>query len=209
MEGKVGLEEHFAIAETLNDSKGFLGNAVWPELVEVAALDVPFYLHPRNPLPSAAQIYEGHPWLLGPTWAFGQETAVHALRLMACGLFDAHPRLKIILGHLGEGLPYSIWRVDNRNAWTKQPPRYPAKKKLGEYFQENFYLTTSGNFRTQTLIDAMLEVGADRIMFSTDWPFENVDHAAQWFDACSISEDDRRKIGRTNAVRLFKLEKLS
>jgi len=325
MNGKIGLEEHFAVAETLNDSKGFLGDAVWPELerrlldtqdyrlrqmdahgmqmmilslnapaiqaipearraielarrandflagevakrperfqalaalpmqdpeaasrelvrcikelkfrgalvngfsqvaepnsmvyldlpqyrpfwAQVEALDVPFYLHPRNPLPSAAQIYEGHPWLLGPTWAFGQETAVHALRLMACGLFDAHPRLKIILGHLGEGLPYSIWRVDNRNAWTRQPPRYPAKKKLGEYFQENFYLTTSGNFRTQTLIDAMLEVGADRIMFSTDWPFENVDHAALWFDECSISEDDRRKIGRTNAVKLFKLE---
>ena len=105
----------------------------WPFWSVVEALDVPFYLHPRNPLPSAAQIYEGHPWLLGPTWAFGQETAVHALRLMASGLFDKHPRLKIILGHLGEGLPYSIWRVDNRNAWVKTPPRYPAKKKLGDY----------------------------------------------------------------------------
>ena len=80
------------------------------------------------------------------------------------GLFDACPRLQIILGHLGEGLPYSIWRVDNRNAWTNAKPRYPAKKKLGEYFQHNFYLTTSGNFRTQTLIDAMLEIGADRIV---------------------------------------------
>jgi 2,3-dihydroxybenzoate decarboxylase len=124
---------------------------------------------------------------------------------MASGLFDAHPRLQIILGHMGEGLPYSIWRVDNRNAWTKQPPRYPAKKKLGEYFQQNFYLTTSGNFRTQTLIDAMLEIGSERILFSTDWPFENIDHAADWFDSASISEADRRKIGRDNAVRLFKL----
>jgi 2,3-dihydroxybenzoate decarboxylase len=324
MKGKIGLEEHFAIPDTLNDSKGFLGDAVWPELekrlmdiqeyrlrqmdqhgmqmmllslnapavqaifdskkareiarrandflaeevrkrparfqglaalamqdpdeatrelgrcvkdlgfrgalvngfsqigdpnsmvylddaryrgfwAECEKLDVPFYLHPRNPLPSAAQIYEGHPWLLGPTWAFGQETAVHALRLMASGLFDAHPRLQIVLGHMGEGLPYSIWRVDNRNAWTKAPPRYPAKRKLGEYFQENFHLTTSGNFRTQTLIDAILEVGADRILFSTDWPFENIDHAADWFDAASISEADRVKIGRSNAVRLFKL----
>jgi 2,3-dihydroxybenzoate decarboxylase len=173
---------------------------------ECGKLDVSFYLHPRNPLPSAAQIYEGHPWLLGPTWAFGQETAVHALRLMACGLFDRHPRLQIILGHLGEGLPYSIWRVDHRNGWTKEPPRYPAKKRLGEYFQQNFHLTTSGNFRTQTLIDAMLEVGSDRIMFSTDWPFENVDHAAVWFDGCAISEADRLKIGRTNAQRLFRLQ---
>ena len=324
MQGKIGLEEHFAAPETLNDSKGYLSDSAWPELerrlmdiqeyrlaemdkhsmqlmllslnapavqaiadskraVEIARrandylakevqkrpdrfqglaalamqdpdeairelrrcvkelgfrgalvngfsqirdpnsmvylddlryrgfwaecekLDVPFYLHPRNPLPSAAQIYEGHPWLLGPTWAFGQETAVHALRLMASGLFDAHPRLQIILGHMGEGLPFSIWRCDNHNAWTKRPPQYPAKRKLGEYFQENFYITTSGNFRTQSLVDAILEIGADRIMFSTDWPFENIDHAAEWFDAAAISEADRQKIGRDNAVRLFKL----
>ena len=178
----------------------------WPFWSVAEALDVPFYLHPRNPLPSAAQIYEGHPWLLGPTWAFGQETAVHALRLMACGVFDKHPRLKIILGHLGEGLPYGIWRVDNRNAWVKTPPRYPAKKKLGDYFRANFWLTTAGNFRTQTLIDALLEVGADHLLYSTDWPFENIDHAADWFDAVSISEADRLKIGRLNAIELFKLK---
>jgi predicted TIM-barrel fold metal-dependent hydrolase len=170
------------------------------------ALDVPFYLHPRNPLPAHAQIYAGHSWLLGPTWAFGQETAVHALRLMGSGLFDEHPTLKIILGHMGEGLPFSMWRVDHRNAWVKAPPRYPAKKKIVEYFNSNFYLTTSGNFRTQSLIDAMLEVGADRILFSTDWPFENIDHAAEWFDHATISEADRVKIGRTNAVNLFRLE---
>ena len=169
-------------------------------------LDAPFYLHPRNPIPSWSQIYAGHPWLMGPTWAFGQETAVHALRLMASGLFDKHPRLKIILGHLGEGLPYSIWRVDHRNGWVKEEKAYPAKKKLGDYFQDNFYLTTSGNFRTQTLIDAMLEIGSDRILFSTDWPFENIDHAAIWFDQTSISSADRQKIGRTNAIELFKLK---
>jgi 2,3-dihydroxybenzoate decarboxylase len=171
----------------------------------VEKLDVPFYLHPRNPIGAWAQIYNGHPWLLGPTWAFGQETAVHALRLMASGLFDKHPKLQIILGHMGEGLPYSMWRIDNRNAWVELPKTYPAKKTFGEYFQNNFYITTSGNFRNQTLIDAMLEIGADRILFSTDWPFENVDHAAKWFDSASISEADRLKIGRTNAARLFNL----
>ena len=171
----------------------------------VEKLDVPFYLHPRNPIASWAKIYDGHPWLLGPSWAFGQETAVHALRLMASGLFDRHPKLQIILGHMGEGLPCGLWRIDNRNAWVKAPKTYPAKKTFGEYFQNNFHVTTSGNFRTQTLIDAMLEIGADRILFSTDWPFENVDHAAHWFDAASISEADRLKIGRTNAEKLFKL----
>ena len=171
----------------------------------VEKLGVPFYLHPRNPIAAWSQIYQGHPWLMGPTWAFGQETAVHALRLMASGLFDRHPKLKIVLGHMGEGLPYSIWRVDNRNAWVEMPKGYPAKRPLGDYFRENFWLTTSGNFRTQSLIDAILEVGADRILFSTDWPFENIDHAANWFDSASISEADRRKIGRGNALALFNL----
>ncbi len=177
----------------------------WPFWEVVQKLDAPFYLHPRNPIASWAQIYEGHSWLMGPTWAFGQETAVHALRLMGSGLFDAYPHLKIVLGHMGEGLPFSMWRVDNRNAWVKTTPKYKAKRRIADYFHENFWLTTSGNFRTQTLIDAMLEVGSDRILFSTDWPFENVDHAADWFDTASISEADRVKIGRTNAQKLFKL----
>jgi 2,3-dihydroxybenzoate decarboxylase len=176
-----------------------------PFWAEVERLAVPFYLHPRNPLPQHATIYDGHPWLLGPTWAFGQETAVHALRLMGSGLFDEHPRLTIILGHMGEGLPISIWRVDNRNGWVKLPKAHPAKQPLSYYFHNNFFITTSGNFRTQSLIDSIMEIGADRILFSTDWPFENVDHAANWFDTAAISERDRQKIGRLNSEQLFGL----
>ena len=172
---------------------------------KVEELDVPFYLHPRNPLPSDARIYDGHPWLLGPTWAFGQETAVHALRLMCSGLFDDCPNLKIILGHMGEGLPFNLWRVDNRNAWVNEPPSYPAKKTISHYFQENFYITTSGNFSTPALLTTMLEVGVDRILFSTDYPFEAVSHAANWFDNLDISENDMKKIGRENSKMLFKL----
>jgi 2,3-dihydroxybenzoate decarboxylase len=178
-----------------------------PFWAEVERLDVPFYLHPRNPLPQDARIYDGHPWLLGPTWGFAQETAVHALRLMGSGLFDEHPSLQIVLGHMGEGIPAMLWRIDNRNAWVEVPPAYPAKRRFVDYFTENFHITTSGNFRTQTLIDAILELGADRIMFSTDWPFENVDHAANWFDTATIAEADRVKIGRSNARRLFKLDR--
>ena len=172
---------------------------------KVEELDVPFYLHPRNPLPSDARIYDGHPWLLGPTWAFGQETAVHALRLMCSGLFDDFPNLKIILGHMGEGLPFNLWRVDNRNAWVNEPPSYPAKETISHYFQENFYITTSGNFSTPALLTTMLEVGVDRILFSTDYPFEAVSHAANWFDNLDISENDMKKIGRENSKMLFKL----
>jgi predicted TIM-barrel fold metal-dependent hydrolase len=170
-------------------------------------LDVPFYLHPRNPLPRDAKIYEGHPWLLGPIWAFAHETAVHALRLMCSGLFDEHPRLNVILGHLGENLPNALWRIDHANGWIDNRHGYPAKKPMRDYFCNNFHITTSGNFNTQALLEAMLVIGADHIMFSADWPFENIDHAALWFDAAPISEADRVKIGRTNARRLFKLGK--
>ena len=106
---------------------------------------------------------------------------------------------------MGEGLPFSVWRVDNRNAWVDEPPTYPAKKLITDYFLQNFYITTSGNFRTQALINTMLEIGSDRILFSSDYPFEDVGHASAWFDNAEISENDRRKIGRTNALSLFKI----
>jgi predicted TIM-barrel fold metal-dependent hydrolase len=172
----------------------------------VEKLDVPFYLHPRNPLPSRSQIYEGHSWLLGPTWAFNAETSVHALRLIGSGLFDECPDLKIVLGHLGEGIPVQLWRIDHRNGWMKAPHKYAAKKGVADYLRKHFHLTTSGNFHTPSLNNAVTEIGADRVMFSVDWPFEAVDEAALWFDKAEISEADRMKIGRTNAIKLFKLK---
>jgi gamma-resorcylate decarboxylase len=175
--------------------------AFWQRVEE---LDVPFYLHPREPLPSREPIYEGHPWLLGPVWAFAAETAVHALRLMCSGLFDRHPRLTLILGHLGEGLPYNVWRIDNR--LRKMPQGIPARRTITEYLRSNVFLTTSGNFRTPTLVDAIAEVGADRVLFSVDYPFEETADAAEWFDNAPIPEPDRRRIGGENATRLFKLK---
>jgi 2,3-dihydroxybenzoate decarboxylase len=172
----------------------------------VENLDVPFYLHPRNPLPSRAKQYDGHNWLLGPNWAFSAETAVHALRLIGSGLFDEHPNLKIVLGHLGEGIPVQLWRIDGRNGWMKEPHRYPAKHGVGHYFRKHFHLTTSGNFHTPSLVNAMTEMGVDRVMFSVDWPFEDVGEAAQWFDEAAISDAARIKVGRDNAVKLFKLK---
>src|SRR5690349_19215624 len=171
----------------------------------VEALDVPFYLHPRNPLPSWTRLYEGHNWLLGPNWAFAAETAVHALRLIGSGIFDEYPKLKIVLGHLGEGIPVYLWRIDNRNGWMNAPHKYAAKNGVGHYFRKHFHVTTSGNFDTPALVNAMAVIGADRVMFSVDWPFEDVGEGAQWFDGAAISEADRLKIGRSNAIDLFKL----
>ncbi len=169
----------------------------------VQQLDVPFYLHPRAA--SAHQpAYEGHRWLTTSVWGFAAETSIHALRLMGSGLFDDYPKLKIILGHLGEGLPCNIWRVDNRVSRTLGA-RPSAKLPIGHYLRENFYITTSGNFRTQTLTEVMMEVGADRILYSVDCPFEDVAIAAEWMDHAAISEEDRSKIGRRNAAQLFRI----
>lgn len=169
-----------------------------------AVLKKPFYMHPRDPLPSREPIYDGNLWLCGPTWAFAVETSIHALRLMGGGLFDRHPELQMILGHFGEGIPFNIWRIDH--ILRKGRRGMKAEKEIGDYLRSNVHLTTSGNFRTPTLISSMLEMGADRIMFSVDYPFEKHVDAASWFDTVHISENDRRKIGRENAVKLFDLK---
>ena len=102
------------------------------------------------------------------------------------------------------GLPCNVWRIDNRISRTLgDKPK--AKLPIGHYLRENFYITTSGNFRTQTLSEVMLEVGADRILYSVDYPFEDTGIAADWFDHCAISEADRVKIGHTNAAQLFRV----
>ena len=175
-----------------------------PFWAEVEKLDVPVYLHPREPLSSQQRAYKGHPWLLGAAWAFGVETATHALRLIGSGLFDEHPRLKVVIGHLGEGLPFSIWRFEHRN--LVDPRGLNLKKKASLYFYANFYVTTSGNYRTQALINTILEMGADHILYATDYPFESMVEAEEWFRAIDISLDDQIKIGRLNTVKLFRLE---
>jgi predicted TIM-barrel fold metal-dependent hydrolase len=172
---------------------------------QVEALDVPFYLHPRNPLPQHIPGYMGHNWLLGPNWAFSAETSVHALRLIGSGLFDECPNLKIVLGHLGEGIPALLWRIDHRNGWMKAPHKYAARKPVAEYFRKHFWLTTSGNYNTSALKQALEELGADRIMFSIDWPFEDPADACDWIDRAPIPESERELIARGNAQKLFRL----
>ena len=171
---------------------------------EAERLDVPIYLHPREPLLSQQRAYEGHPWLLGASWAFGVETGTHALRLICSGLFDDHSRLKIILGHLGELLPFAIWRAEHR--MRLDPRGLTLRRNLSLYFYENFYITTSGNFRTQALVNCLLEMGSDRILYSTDYPFESMEECDEWFRGVDIAREDQVKIGRLNAMRLFNLQ---
>ncbi len=164
-----------------------------------AALRAPVYLHPRPPLDQSS--YKGHPELLGATWGFAPETATHALRLVYSGLFDRLPDLTVILGHLGETLPFFAWRI--QRCFEYNPSDKRVQKRLQDYLCDNFYITTSGNFNDQALICAILTIGADRILFSVDYPYEMMEPAARWIERAPISENDRRKIAHGNARRLF------
>ena len=167
---------------------------------QVSKLDVPFYLHPRAIRDAS---YDGHPWLTTSPWGFAADTALHSLRLCGSGLFDDYPNLKIIIGHLGEGIPYGLWRIDARMRFS--PRGYTGKRPLGEYFLDNFYITTSGDFYQPAFQCALSAVGIDRMLFSVDYPFEDAKDAASWFDALQMAESDKLKIARTNAIKLFKL----
>ena len=170
----------------------------------VEELGYPFYLHPRNPAIVDSDLFDGHPWLQHSPWGFALETAMHALRLMASGLFDDHPGLQLVIGHLGERIPFDLWRVDHRIA--KAPQGIPMKRKMRDYMCENVHLTTSGNFHDPSLRLTIEEVGIDRVLFSVDYPFETTSDACDWFDNNSLTDAERLQIGRTNAIKLFKLD---
>jgi gamma-resorcylate decarboxylase len=174
---------------------------LWSTLAE---LDVPLYLHPREPLPSQTLIYEGYPSLVGSAWGFGHETGTHAVRLMLSGLFDDHPNVQVILGHLGEGLPFLLPRLEHRLDKQRDGVGLGgARQKVSYYFSNNFYLTTSGHFHTRALVNAISEIGVERVMFSADYPYETMEEAAAWFDTSLLCHNDALRVGRENARRLF------
>jgi gamma-resorcylate decarboxylase len=178
-----------------------------PLWAAVADLGVPVYLHPREPLPAQQAIYAGYESLTGSAWGFAHETATHAVRLMLSGLFDRHPGVQIILGHLAEGLPFLLPRLGHRLAKQKDGAGLgAARRTVSEYFSDNFYATTSGHFHTRTLFNTIAELGVDRVLFSADYPYETMEEAASWFDNSLLCANDARKIGRDNARRLFAME---
>ena len=179
-------------------------DAYEPMWAAVEELGVPVYLHPREPLPVQQAIYAGYESLVGSAWGFAHETATHAVRLMLSGLFDRHPGVQVILGHLAEGLPFLLPRLEHRLDKQQDGAGLgSARRKVSEYFSDNFYATTSGHFHTCTLFNTIAELGVDRVMFSADYPYETMEEAAAWFDSSLLSHNDARKIGRDNARRLF------
>ena len=164
------------------------------------AVDAPIYLHAADAAVMPAT-YAGRPELDGATWSWTAETAAHALRIIFGGVFDRFPRAKLLLGHMGETLPFLLWRLDKRAQAFSQG----AAIKPSEIFRRNIAITTAGTFSDEPLDCALKALGEDSIMFSVDHPFEDIKEATAWLDAVPISETVREKISWGNAKRILKL----
>jgi 2,3-dihydroxybenzoate decarboxylase len=177
----------------------------WPIYERAQALDVPVYMHPAVPHRAVVDAYykdylDKFPGLLTAAWGFTVETATQGIRLVLSGVFDAYPRLRIILGHLGESLPFSAWRIDmalQRKGNTASAFR--------DTFRSHFWITTSGNFSTPALLCCVMEMGVDRILFSVDYPFVPNPPGVKWMEHVPLGPEDREKILNGNAKRLLKL----
>ncbi|PSK53784.1 2-amino-3-carboxymuconate-6-semialdehyde decarboxylase [Elsinoe australis] len=192
------------------DNMVFYDQPEWDEFWSVVTeLDVPFYLHPRNPTGTIHEkLWAKRSWLIGPPLSFAQGVSLHLLGMVTNGVFDRHPKLQIIIGHMGEHLPFDLWRINHWFEDIKKPLglKETCKKTIYEYFNQNIWITTSGHFSSPALQLSMTEVGADRILFSIDYPFENFQDACSWFDAVELNPNDKRKIGKDNAKKLLKLD---
>src|ERR1700722_13241548 len=164
------------------------------------ALEATIYIHPTDPIAPSPAI-AGVEGLRRATWEWGFETGSHALRLVFSGLFDRFPRAKVALGHLGETLPYLLWRFDSRAAL------YGVKlgKKPSDYIKHNFVVTTSGMSPPEPLTCALAALGNDRVMFAADYPFEKAAEAGEFLDQTPLADPVREGIAFKNAVREFKL----
>jgi len=177
----------------------------WPIYERAEKLDVPIYLHPAMPHPQVTEIYyqdyaKDFPLVVRPGWGYTVEVATQAIRLVLSGVFEAHPNLKIMLGHLGETLPYLVWRIDDSL-------KYPGQKPLSfrDIFCKNFYVTTSGFFSNPALLCCMMEMGIDRILFAIDWPFVMNRPGVEWMKEVPLCDEDKVKILSGNAKRLLRM----
>jgi 2,3-dihydroxybenzoate decarboxylase len=155
-------------------------------------------------MPARPPVLETYPGLAASMWGWMAETGGHALRLVLSGLFDRFPKLSIILGHMGEALPYLLWRIDSR--FKIYRPKVELERLPSEYIRRNFFATTAGTCQPEALICAMQALGADRIMFSVDYPLEDSAEAARFIEAAPISEQEREMICWRNAQRLLHLD---
>jgi predicted TIM-barrel fold metal-dependent hydrolase len=194
-----------AMIHGLANGEFFDGKKFWPIFARAEKLDVPIYLHPALPNAKVTEIYyqdyaKDFPLVVRPAWGYTVETATQAIRLVLSGLFEKHPKLKIILGHLGETLPFLVWRID---ASLKRPGQKPMSFR--DIFCNNFYVTTSGFFSDPALLCCVMEMGVDHILFAVDWPFVMNQPATEWIKDVPLADADKAKILSGNARRLLKM----
>jgi 2,3-dihydroxybenzoate decarboxylase len=168
----------------------------------LAATGRPLYLHPGVGDPTSLKVMKGYPEMYG-AWSWAVDTGGHAMRLVYGGIFDRHPDACLILGHMGEFLPFQRPRFDSRYLTTDH--EVPLKRLPSEYIGTNIVLTNSGVFGPDVLAGAVAAVGADAIMFSVDYPYESTAEAICGFEATELSDADRAKIAYQNAERILKL----
>ena len=180
-----------------------------PILEAAESLDVPIYIHPQTP-PRAmiGPILEAG--LDGAIFGFGVETGFHALRLITAGVFDRFPRLKVIIGHMGEALPYWMYRLDFMHAATVRANRYekvmkPIQKKPSDYLRENYFITNSGVAWEPAIKFAQEVLGMDRVLYAMDYPYQCPPEEVQILDGMAMSTADKKKFFQTNAERVFKI----
>jgi predicted TIM-barrel fold metal-dependent hydrolase len=193
-----------AMVHGLTNGKFLDEKQFWQIFAKAEQLDVPIYLHPSFPHQSVIDAYyrdyaSAFPELIGPALGFTVEAATQAIRLVISGVFERHPNLKVILGHLGEGIPFLLWRIDESLARSR------ADLSFKEIFRRNFYLTTSGNFSDTALTASIAEMGVDHILFSVDWPFISNSLGTSWLRNTALSDRDKANIFGSNAKTLLKL----
>jgi len=167
------------------------------------------YLHPRMPSPQMLAPFNPY-GLQQAIWGFQAEAGTHAMRLILSGAFDRHPNLRVVLGHLGEGIPYWLWRTDNMHAkayaWARDVLNMvKLELKPSEYFQRNFWITTSGMFDQDALNYCLAKVGAEHVLFAVDYPYEDSDVATEFLAKANLDDEQRAAIGHRNAERLFRV----
>jgi len=167
---------------------------------------VPIYLHP-NALPRKMLEPFQECGLDGAIYGFGVETGLHALRIITAGVFDRFPKLQMILGHMGEALPFWAYRLDYMHRATVLSQRYesvkPLRKKPSDYLRENFFITNSGVAWEPAIRFTQALIGADRVLYAMDYPYQYAVEEVGLLDAMNIDAADKKKFFQTNAERVF------
>jgi predicted TIM-barrel fold metal-dependent hydrolase len=194
--GLIGWNTHSNFGDSYLDAQVY-----WPILEMAAKLEVPVYLHPTVPAIPNAWTYGFA--LAGAPFGFGLETALCMMRLIYSGVFDRYPGLKIILGHLGEALPFLFKRIDWAYVRPFDPEARPKlEKKPSEYLKHNVFITTSGNYYTPAFMCTYAAMGIDRILLGTDYPYEDTQECMQFLEQLPISEAEKEMVYFRNAGKL-------